>query len=132
LKSFAARAAPSGSRCCEWRDQHHHKICAEDKTTLTSLHGSSPNSQAFLHSQIDIAKKFEFDPSIRYVSALPAQSVRAYVTADDRLGWNPTKSLSLSLTGQNLFQPHHAEFGISPDPMVQIKRSIYAKIVWTR
>ncbi len=103
-----------------------------NKTTLTNLHGSSPNGQAFLHSQMDIAKKLEFDPSIRYVSALPAQAVKAYVTADVRVGWNPTKSISLSVTGQNLFQPHHAEFGISPGPTVEIKRSIYAKIVWSR
>jgi hypothetical protein len=33
--------------------------------------------------------------------------------------------------GQNLLQPHHEEFGISPGPNVGIKRGIYAKLVWT-
>jgi outer membrane receptor protein involved in Fe transport len=102
------------------------------KVTLTSLHGSSPNSQAFVHSQFNLPRRFEFDQNFRYVGALPAQSVRAYVTADARLGWNPTKSIGLSVVGQNLFQPHHGEFNISPQPMVLIKRSIYAQIVWTR
>jgi hypothetical protein len=79
-----------------------------------------------------LPRRFEFDQTFRYVGALPAQSVRVYVTADARLGWNPTKSILLSVAGQNLFQPHHGEFNISPQPMVLIKRSIYAQIVWTR
>jgi hypothetical protein len=37
----------------------------------------------------------------------------------------------ISIAGQNLLQPHHAEFGISPGPNVLIKRSVYAKLVWT-
>lgn len=103
-----------------------------DTVTQKALHGSSPNSQAFAQSQIDVSKRVDFDQAIRFVGALPAQNVKAYVTGDARLGWNPTKSLSLSIAGQNLFQPHHAEFGIDPAPGVLIKRSVYGKIVWTR
>jgi iron complex outermembrane recepter protein len=99
--------------------------------TLTSLRGSSPTYQAFIQSQINLPRHFEFDQSFRYVDSLRAQKVRAYTTADARLGWNPTKSLSLSVTGQNLFQPHHAEFGIDPSPTVSIKRGVYAKLVWS-
>ncbi|HEX2917959.1 MAG TPA: TonB-dependent receptor [Edaphobacter sp.] len=100
--------------------------------TLTLLHGSSPNNQASIQSLIDLPKRFEFDQTVRYVSALPAQKVKAYVTGDARLGWKPMEGLELSVTGQNLFQPHHAEFGIEPAPNVEIKRSVYAKVVWTR
>ncbi|HKF48370.1 MAG TPA: TonB-dependent receptor [Terracidiphilus sp.] len=103
-----------------------------DTTTVTTLHGSSPNSQAFLQSQIDIGKRVNFDQAVRYVSELPAQKVRAYVTGDARLAWHPGESWTLSVAGQNLFQPHHAEFNVNPGPMVLIKRSVYAKIVWTR
>jgi iron complex outermembrane receptor protein len=110
----------------------HDQTGFTDKTTLTLLHGSSPNSQAFLHSQFNLPRRFEFDQTFRYVGALPAQFVRAYTTADARLGWNPKKSIALSVAGQNLLQPHHGEFNISPQPMVLIKRSIYAQIVWTR
>jgi iron complex outermembrane recepter protein len=103
-----------------------------DTTTLTTLHGSSPNSQVALRSQIDLPRRFEFDQTFRYVGALPAQQVRAYETADGRLGYHPAKSFDLSVVGQNLLQPHHGEFGISPEPNVLIKRGVYAKIVWTR
>lgn len=97
--------------------------------TLNSLRGSSPRYQAFIQSQINLPHHLEFDQSFRYVDSLPAQKVRAYTTADARLGWNPTKNLSLSVTGQNLLQPHHAEFGIDPSPTVYIKRGVYAKLV---
>lgn len=103
-----------------------------DTHTVTSLHGSSPNSQAFVQSQIDLPRNVQFDQAIRYVGALPAQKVPAYVTGDARLGWSPTRHWSFSVTGQNLLQPHHAEFGINPSPTVLIKRGVYAKMVWTR
>jgi iron complex outermembrane receptor protein len=103
-----------------------------DKLTLTSLRGSSPNSQAFLQSQINVSRNVEFDQTVRFVGALPAQSVRSYVTGDIRLGWQPSRVWSLSVAGENLFQAHHAEFTVNPGPMVLIKRSVYAKIVWTR
>jgi len=104
----------------------------QNMQTLTMLHGSSPNNQGSIQSLIDLPKRFEFDQTIRYVSALPAQHVKAYVTGNARLGWKPMDGLELSVTGENLFQPHHAEFGIEPAPNVEIKRSVYAKVVWTR
>jgi iron complex outermembrane recepter protein len=103
-----------------------------DTLTLRTLRGSSPNQQAFLQSQIDLRHRFEFDQSFRYVGSLPAQGIKAYTTADARLGWNPSKNASISVTGQNWFQPHHAEFGIDPAPTVLIKRGIYARVVWSR
>jgi iron complex outermembrane receptor protein len=102
-----------------------------DAVTLKSLRGSSPTHQAFLQSEINLPDHLEFDQSFRYVDSLPAQSVRAYTTADARIGWNPTKNLNFSVAGQNLFQPHHAEFGIDPPPAVLIKRGFYAKLVWS-
>jgi iron complex outermembrane receptor protein len=72
----------------------------------------------------------EFDQTFRYVSALPVQLVKAYVTADARLGWNATKHLEFSFVGQNLLQPHHAEFGGDLGPLVGIERSAYGKVTW--
>jgi iron complex outermembrane recepter protein len=103
----------------------------KDKVTLEKLRGSSPAQQAFLQSRINLPHHFEFDQSFRYVDSLSAQKVRAYTTADARIGWNPSKTLSLSLTGQNLFQPHHLEFGIDPPPNVLIKRGIYGRLIWS-
>jgi iron complex outermembrane receptor protein len=99
--------------------------------TLTTLHGSSPNSQVVARSLIDLPAHLEFDQTFRYIGALPAQDVPAYETADVRFGRHLAPGLDLSVVGQNLLQPHHAEFGISPGPNVEIKRGVYAKLVWT-
>ncbi len=103
----------------------------KDTTTLTILRGSSPNTQVVARSSIDLPAHLEFDQSFRFVSALPAQSVPAYKTADARFGRHVAHGFDISIAGQNLLQPHHAEFGISPGPNVLIKRSVYAKLVWT-
>ncbi|MGB9029912.1 MAG: TonB-dependent receptor plug domain-containing protein [Acidobacteriaceae bacterium] len=99
--------------------------------TVTTLHGSSPNSQVVARSLIDLPAHLEFDQTFRYIGALPAQGVPAYETADVRFGRHLSPGLDLSVVGQNLLQPHHAEFGISPGPNVGIKRGVYAKLVWT-
>jgi iron complex outermembrane receptor protein len=75
----------------------------------------------------NLPKGFEFDPTYRYVGALPAPRVNAYQTADARLAWHFSKRLEVSVTGQNLFQPRHAESG-----SVFTERSAYAQITWRR
>jgi len=107
----------------------------EDKPTHTktsqvsSLEGSSPHNEATAQIRFSLPKGLEFDPTYRYVGALPALLVNAYQTADVRLGWNFAKRFELSVTGQNLFQPRHAEFGPGP---VLVERSAYAQITWRR
>jgi len=111
-----------------------------DTTTLTTLHGSSPNSQLVVRSLINLPQRLEFDTLLRYVEQLPAQNVPRYTTADIHTGWHdvPVKflgfqHLDFSVVGQNLLQPHHVEFGITPGPNVGIKRGVYAKlVVWSK
>ena len=99
-------------------------------STASSSQGSSPHHQVMVQSSLDLPERLEFDQTFRYVSALPAQLVRAYETADLRFGWHATRSLELSIAGQNLFQPHHAEFGGDPGALVGVERGAYAKITW--
>jgi iron complex outermembrane receptor protein len=61
---------------------------------------------------------------------MPAQGVKSYNTADARFGWHFAGQLELSLVGQNLFQPHHPEFGGDPGGLIGVKRSVYAQITW--
>jgi iron complex outermembrane receptor protein len=110
----------------------HDKAGFTDNLNTVSDNGSSPHHQVVIQSLFSFPKKFEFDATYRYVSALPAQLVSAYGTVDVRLGWHPVPSWELSIVGQNLLQPRHAEFGSDVDTIVGIKRSAYAKIVWRR
>jgi iron complex outermembrane receptor protein len=109
-----------------------------DPGFAASYEGSSPRNQVTVQSLLNLPKKFEFDQTYRQVSALPAQTssnilpvevVKAYGTADARLGWRPTPHVELSIAGDNLLQPHHAEFGDS-GPLIGIKRSVYGKAVF--
>lgn len=126
----------------EWKATHWMELKAsysyvtmslEDKPTHTktsyvsTYEGSSPHHEATAQILFHLPKGFEFDPTYRYVGALPALAVNAYHTADARLGWRFAKEFDLSLTGQNLFQPRHAESG-----PVLVQRSAYAQITWKR
>jgi len=102
-----------------------------DKSTHTktdyvsSYEGSSPHNEATAQLLFNLPRGFEFDPTFRYVGALPVQRITAYKTADARFGWHFARSLELSVTGQNLLQPRHAELG-----SVLVKRSVYGQITW--
>jgi len=110
----------------------HDEAGFTDTLNTVSDNGSSPHHQVVIQSLFNFPKRFEFDATYRYVSALPAQLVNAYGTVDVRVGWHPVPAWELSIVGQNLLQPHHAEFGSDVDTIVGIKRSAYAKIVWRR
>ena len=91
---------------------------------------STPQHEFEIHSAIDFSKRVEFDQVIRYASALPAQNVQAYETADVRLGWNAPSNVRVALVGRNLFQPQHPEWGTGdPNQMpLGMRRSAYIEI----
>ena len=103
-----------------------------DTTTVNSTEGSSPRHQVVLQSYIDLPHRVELSQFYRYVSALPAQQVHSYHTADARVAWRPVRAIEFSVTAQNLLQPHHYEFGGNVGPLVGIKRNVYAAITWRR
>jgi iron complex outermembrane receptor protein len=103
-----------------------------DTGAVSTDEGSSPHNQVGVQSRFNLPKRFEFDQTYRHVSALPAQSVSSYSTADLHFAWAANRQVELSVVGQNLFQPQHIEFGRDPGPLVGIKRSIYAQVTWRR
>jgi iron complex outermembrane recepter protein len=103
-----------------------------DNLNTVSDNGSSPHHQIVLQSRFTLPKRLELDATVRYVSILPAQMVEAYTTADVRFGWRPTSDWELSVVGQNLMQPQHAEFGADVNTIVGIQRAAYVKITWKR
>ncbi len=100
-----------------------------DSITVNTLEGSSPHHEFMVQSYLDLPKNFEFTQIYRYVSNLPAQLVGAYQTVDARVAWRH-RHVELSVTGQNLLQPHHPEYGGDPGPLVGIKRNVFATITW--
>jgi iron complex outermembrane receptor protein len=139
--SYGAEIAPDWRPTQWWRLQGSYSFLHMDLATRpgytnfsppAATEGSSPQHQIVAQSFLDLPWKLEFGQTYRYVSALPAQRVKAYSTADVRIGWLPTKSLEFSISAQNLFQPEHMEFSGDPGPLVGIRRSVYAKITWKK
>ena len=107
-----------------------NKSWSNDPTSVAGYEGSSPRHQATIQSFFNLPRKLEFDQTYRYVSALPAQVVARYRTADARFSGHFARQMEWSVVGQNLLQPQHAEFGGDPGGLVGIKRSVYAQLTW--
>ena len=103
-----------------------------DVGTAQIIEGSSPRHEATATSGFNLPKAFSIDLTYRYVSALPAQMIKAYSTGDAQLAWRPRPYLRLSVVGQDLFQPYHFEYASDPAPNVAVKRSVYGQVTWQR
>jgi iron complex outermembrane receptor protein len=102
-----------------------------DTGTVSSYEGSSPHREATMQSLLDLPRHIEFDLDYRFVSRLPAQSVKSYQTGNVHIGWNPNQHFQLSAAGRNLLQPSHNEFTGDNSNQVGIRRSVYGGITWT-
>jgi len=105
--------------------------------------GQSPRHQVNLQSHFDVTRDVELDLAGRWVGLLKGfnpshvpglvDEIPSYFSLDARLGWRATKNLEISVIGQNLLDDHHPEFGTSPlvlAPLVEIRRTVYAKAAW--
>ena len=99
-----------------------------------TLNGDDPRYQASLRSSFNITSDVAFDLNLRRIAALPDPAVPAYTELGGRIGWKVTKSLEVSLTGDNLLHAHHAEFYPSAvtatTPIVEVGRSYFFNTTW--
>ena len=99
-----------------------------DRGTRDSI-ARDPNHQVALHSLLDLSAKWECDVDLRYVAPIQTQAVPGYTECDLRLGWRPSPAWELSLLGQNLLHPRHAEFN-TPGARRELQRAIFGKASW--
>ncbi len=104
-----------------------------DTTSVSAVQGSSPVQQAQLRSRFKLTRDMDWDLNTYYVGALPAQFVPSYTRLDSLVTWRFSERMQMSVVGQNLLSDHHVE---ANDPYAvvnssEIKRSVYAKIVWS-
>jgi len=101
-----------------------------DVGTASFTAGSSPRHQLTAQSGFALGKALNLDLTYRFVSALPSLMIRSYSTGDAQFSWRARSFLTLSVVGQNLFQPYHFEYASDPGPNVGIKRAVYGQITW--
>jgi iron complex outermembrane receptor protein len=104
---------------------------SRDLTGRTGLVTSDPSHYWSVRSSHDLGSHQEFDVTLRHVGALPRPAVPAYTAVDARYGWRIRPGLELSIIGQNLFDPRHAEFGAAPQRS-EHERALAVRVVWTR
>ena len=84
----------------------------ESDPVLTSLvEGDGPSHQAQIRSLLDLGDDWELDVSAFHVGKLVNQDIPAYTRVDVRVGWKPRPGIDLSLSGKNLVDTEHPEFG---------------------
>jgi len=107
-----------------------------DRNRGRFFEGATPRHQVGLRSFLDLPHSWQLDAQFRHLTAirqLPSivngTGLPGYSELDARLAWRGWKNMEISLVGQNLLHPHHAEFG-APDARGEIPRSVYGKVTW--
>ena len=98
----------------------------------TRIVGSSPQHQMLVQSSFDLPRGVAFDLDYRYVSALPRPSRSRHIPRAMLVSAGDSASLgNLRSPGKTCFSPITSSSQADPGPNVEIKRSVYGKIVWT-
>jgi iron complex outermembrane recepter protein len=92
---------------------------------------NDPDYQFVVRSSHNLSERHELDIMWRHVSRLALQSVPAYSALDVRFGYRVTPNAELSITGNNLFDRKHAEFGAAPG-RPEFRRSVFVKLLLTQ
>ncbi|WP_217410892.1 TonB-dependent receptor plug domain-containing protein [Marinobacterium ramblicola] len=90
--------------------------------------GEDPDYQWRIGSRFDIGSKTELDLTLRRVGDMSNGGAPAYTAFDMRLGWRLSEGTELSLSGYNLLDPRHPEFG-STASRREVDRSLLLKLV---
>ncbi|WP_131800986.1 TonB-dependent siderophore receptor [Methylobacillus sp. MM3] len=104
---------------------------ASDSSDTSSLDNSEtdPRYQFSLRSSMNLPRNVELDLTLRSVGGLSSSEVPSYTELDARLGWMITKGVSLSVSGFNLLDREHPEFGSLP-ARSEFRRSVYMEVSW--
>jgi iron complex outermembrane receptor protein len=92
--------------------------------------GNDPAVQWNLRSSWDVTRQIGFDVTARRIGALPSPAVPAYTAVDARVFWRPSPKWEFSLSGQNLLDPIHAEWGVATN-RIEVERGFYLAFQWT-
>jgi iron complex outermembrane receptor protein len=95
--------------------------------------GGAPRNRTMLRSVLDLSRDLELDATLHSVGGLGYGNVSDYVELDVRVGWRLTPAVSLSLVGQNLLNPSHAEFvpNLYGLPPTRIERAVFGQMAVT-
>ncbi|HEY9154451.1 MAG TPA: TonB-dependent receptor, partial [Opitutaceae bacterium] len=89
-----------------------------------------PKNMASIRSSLQVTPGLRWSLGFRYVSSLPNPAQKSYVTADMKFAYRFRGRWEIDLTGQNLLQKDHTEFGASSPLARQVPREVYGSVIW--
>jgi iron complex outermembrane recepter protein len=115
----------------------HMRVTLDPTSTDThqvELAANTPQHQFQIRSFLNLTHNMDWDSALYYVGRLREGGdgpVPAYTRLDTRLGWRIGESVELSIVGQNLFRPTHAEFHNAYEVRRTLaERSVFARMTW--
>jgi iron complex outermembrane receptor protein len=93
----------------------------------TAQLGNDPNHWWMIRSSLTVLQEVEFDAMVRYVGSLPEPHVPSYTAVDARLGWALDPHAEIAVSGRNLPDDHHAEWG-APAARPEFERAVFAEV----
>jgi iron complex outermembrane receptor protein len=92
---------------------------------------AAPRHTFQLRSSFDLPYDTRFDAGFWFVDEVKVLNLSAYERLDLRLAWRPIESLELSVTGQNLTEKNHREWGTEFGYLgTRIPRTVYGAVTW--
>ena len=96
---------------------------------LPTAGANDPRYRFTLQSAWTLPRGWSVQLNGRAVGALPNPAVPSYTALDAHIAYAFGQDAEVSLTGFNLFDPRHAEFGAAPSRS-EIPRSILLRLTW--
>jgi iron complex outermembrane receptor protein len=138
--TYGAEIAAAWSVSRRWRISPSlsgiHLVTSNDNggNVVPEDEDNTPQFQAQIRSSLDLMKNIDWDIAIDHVGRLRDGgdgAVPAFNRLDTRLAWRVGKFVELSVVGQNLLTPLHAEFHNAYEVRrTLIERSVFGKITW--
>jgi iron complex outermembrane receptor protein len=91
---------------------------------------ADPANQVFFRSSMDLPGDLELNAGGRWVDSRTVASgtalgtVPSYLELDAHAAWHPAKRIEIFVTGSNLLQDHHPEYGFPTPAREEIVRSV--------
>ena len=103
-------------------------------TNVSEGADNTPQFQTQIRSSFDLTRHLDWDVAAWHIGRLRDGgdgAVPAYNRLDSRLGWRVGEFTEISVVGQNLLTPLHAEFhNVYEVRRTLIERSVFGKITW--
>ncbi len=105
-----------------------------NNTYLVQDEDNTPQIQTQIRSSLDLTSRLDWDVAFWHIGRLRDGgdgAVPAYNRVDTRLAWRVGEFTELSIVGQNLLTPLHAEFHNDYEvERTLVARSVFGKITW--